>query len=100
MFSPKRAHTAIIKPTLKLSTLDRNELKSYRPVSNLPFVGKLIEKAACNQLNKHVWKGSSLLHPFQSAYRPKHSVESALIRVKNDILCSPSILIESYLWFY
>ena len=82
---PKGAHTAIIKPTLKQSTLDRNELKSYRPVSNLPFIGKLIEKAACNQLNKHM-ESNSLLDPFQSAYRPKHSVESALIRVKNDIM--------------
>ena len=46
--------TAIIKPSLKRFTLHRNELKSYRPVSNLPFVGKLIEKVACNQLNQHM----------------------------------------------
>ena len=31
-------------------------------------------------------ESNSLLDPFQSAYRPKHSVESALIRVKNDIM--------------
>ena len=82
---PKGAHTAIIKPLLKLSTLDKNELKSYRPVSNLTFVGKLIEKVACNQLNQHM-ESNSLLDPFQSAYRPKHSVETALVRVKNDIM--------------
>ena len=82
---PKEAHSAIIKPTLKSTTLNKNELKSYRPVSNLSFVGKLTEKVACNQLNKHM-ESNCLFDSFQSAYRPKHSVESALIRVKNDIM--------------
>ena len=82
---PSWAHTAIIKPSLKKSTLDRNELNSYRPISNLTFVGKLIEKVVCNQLIQHM-ESNRLLDPFQSAYRPKHSVESALVKVKNDIM--------------
>ena len=68
---PKGAHTAIIKPSLKLSTLNINELKSYS------WEG--------NRLIQHM-ESNSLLDPFQSAYRPKHSVESALVRVKNDIM--------------
>ena len=31
-------------------------------------------------------ESNSLLHPFQSAYRPNHSVESTLVRVKNYIM--------------
>ena len=34
----------VIKPLLKKPTLDHNNLKNYRPVSNLSFLSKVIEK--------------------------------------------------------
>ena len=37
----KRAH---VRPRLKKSSLDPDVLNNYRPVSNLPFVSKIIEK--------------------------------------------------------
>ena len=82
---PKGAHSAIIKPLLKKPSLDQNELKNYRPVSNLTFVGKLIEKAACKQLVHHI-ESNNLFDSLQSAYRSRHSTESALVKVKNDIM--------------
>jgi hypothetical protein len=84
---PKAAHSAIIRPLLKKPTLDKNILKNYRPVANITFVGKLIEKIACSRLTEHM-DINNLANPYQSAYRALHSTESALIKVKNDIMFS------------
>ena len=75
---------AIVKPVLIKSTLDSDALHNYRPVSNLPFVSKLVERVVAKQLNAHL-ADNALRDPFQSAYRAGHSTETALIRVKNDI---------------
>ncbi len=78
----KQAH---VKPLLKKITLDPDILKNFRPVSNLTFVSKLIEKVVANQLTDHL-KSNNMLETFQSAYKPCHSTETALLRVSNDIL--------------
>ena len=65
---PKAAHSAIIRPLLKKPTLDKNILKNYRPVANITFVGKLIEKIACSRLTEHM-DINNLANPYQSAYR-------------------------------
>ena len=76
---------AIVKPLLKKASLDPNILKNFRPVSNLPFVSKLLEKIVLSQLLFHM-KRNNLWHVFQSAYRLHHSMETALLRVFNDLL--------------
>ena len=79
--------TATVRPLLKKCGLDPEVLKNYRPVSNIPFCAKLLEKVAIEQLDKYFTE-SSLYCKFQSAYRKNHCTESALLRVQNDILCS------------
>ena len=37
-------HLLYMKPLLKKPSLDQNDLKSYRPVSNLSFIFKIFEK--------------------------------------------------------
>jgi hypothetical protein len=76
---------ADIVPLLKDSSLDANVLKHFRPVSNLTFIGKLIERVVLRRLNDHLSKNN--LHcPEQSAYKKNNSTETLLVRIWNDLL--------------
>ena len=81
---PKCLKTAVVIPLIKKAGIDPNNLKNYRPVSNLPFVSKLIERIVCANLLDH-FSRNNLEDPLQSAYRKGHSTESALLKVKGDI---------------
>ena len=82
---PQYFKHALVKPLLKKSNLDPEFLKSYRPVSNLPFLSKVLERVVLTQLMTHL-ETHNLLEPFLSAYRKCHSTETALLRVVNDLL--------------
>jgi Reverse transcriptase (RNA-dependent DNA polymerase) len=81
---PTKWKLAVVRPLLKKSGLELI-FANYRPVSNLTFLSKIIEKAALYQLSKHV-SDNNLLPTNQSAYRQSHSCETALLRLVNDIL--------------
>ena len=74
----------IVRPLLQKPGSDKNTLQNYRPVCNLPFVSKIIEKAVAVQLEDHLAK-NNLTDPLQSAYRKRHSTETALLKVHQDI---------------
>ena len=42
--------TAVVKPLLKKPSLDKNLLKNYRPISNIPFLSKILEKVVLHKL--------------------------------------------------
>ena len=69
---PPQFKTASVAPVLKKPTLDKDELSNYRPVSNLPYLGKITEKVVVKQLKEYL-KDHDLNQPLQSAYREFHS---------------------------
>ena len=83
--APSSFKKSIIVPLLKKPSLDAEVLKHYRPVSNLAFISKIIEKTVVLQLNHHL-STNNLFETYQSAYRRLHSTETALLKVQNDIL--------------
>ena len=66
---------ALVRPLLKKTNLDLVE-KNYRPLTNLHYINKLIERAVNIQLNDHITT-NSLMEQMQSAYRVGHSTETA-----------------------
>ena len=77
----KQAH---VTPILKKSSLDKEVFKNYRPISNLNFISKILERVVAVQLQTHLDE-DGLMTAFQSAYRKHHSTESALLNIHNDI---------------
>ena len=75
----------IVLPLIKKPGLDPHVFKNYRPVTNLSFLSKLIEKVISSRILKHI-ADNELIDKFQSAYRCGHSMETALLRVYNDIV--------------
>ena len=64
---------------------DFEVFSNFRPVSNLMFTSKLIEKAVAHQLTSYILN-NDLGEVFQSAYKKLHGTETALLRVQNDIM--------------
>ena len=75
---------ALLRPLLKKMGLEII-LSNYHPVSNLSYISKLIEMAACDQI-VHLAESSGNTELMQSAYRAGHSCKTALLKVKTDIL--------------
>jgi len=67
--------------------MDYTILDNCRPVSNLIYVYKVIEKAVAFHLNTHLIN-NNLNESIQTAFNSGYSTETALVRVKNDILMS------------
>ena len=73
--------TSIVKPLLKKEVSDR-VLKNYRPVNNLSYMPKMIEKAMLLRFNDHC-KRNKLMPDYVSAYRFGLSTETVLLRLSD-----------------
>ena len=75
---------ALLKPMIKKPNMEL-EFPNFTPISNLSFLSKIWEKGVCRELMCHA-DFTGHLEPLQSAYRSNHSCETALLKVKTDIL--------------
>ena len=80
---PDECKIAKLKPLYKKGS--KLEPKNYRPISLLPIVSKIFEKLVhCqtqNYLDKH-----TVLYKYQSGFRTKHSTDTCLSLLNNNIL--------------
>ena len=79
--------SAAVTPLLKKPNLIGDIFKNFRPVSNLPFLSKILERVAAKQLIsfKDI---NHLREVMQSAYHQYHSTKTVLLYVQNDLLCA------------
>ena len=81
---PRTLKSATVTSMNKKVSPDQNIMTNYRPISNLSFISKILEKVSSSQLCHHL-ASNNLMEPMQSAYRKHHSTETTLLAVQNDL---------------
>ena len=84
---PSHFKSTLVSPLLKKPTLNRDDIKNYRLVSDLNFLSNILEKVVTSRLNSHI-NSSHTSNDYQSAYKKFHSTETALLKIHSDILSS------------
>jgi len=82
---PTSLKKPLVNPLLKKLHLLLEILKNFRPVSNLAYLSKLIERVVAVRIISHM-DFNHLHEVLQSSYKKYHSCKTALIKVHNDIL--------------
>uniref|UniRef100_A0A803SUT5 Reverse transcriptase domain-containing protein n=1 Tax=Anolis carolinensis TaxID=28377 RepID=A0A803SUT5_ANOCA len=81
---PSSLKQAVVRPILKKASLDPTNPCNYRPISNLPFLGKVLERVVASQLQGFL-EDMDFLDQSQSGFRPGFSTETALVALVDDL---------------
>ncbi|XP_024892122.1 uncharacterized protein LOC112467653 [Temnothorax curvispinosus] len=79
---PSQWKRALIRPLSK--TRIPSSPSDTRPIANLPELSKILERIVASQIADYLTK-LNLINTRQSAFRPYHNTQSALLRVCDDI---------------
>ena len=85
-YFPNQFKQRVVRPLIKKSNLDPELLSSYRPVTNLRFMSKVVERFVYEQINLYR-ESNNLRNKCQIAFRCSHSTETDVVKVFNDLLC-------------
>jgi len=75
----------LVQPRVKSPALDPVQLKSYRPISKLLYVSKVVGRVVAKRFISHA-NTYELLPTHQPVYRQHHSTETTILSVHNDLV--------------
>ena len=81
---PDQFKQAQVTPLIKKAGLDETDPANYTPISNLNTIGKIIERICLVRMLPHI-SSTGNFSPLQSAYRKRHSTETALLKILDDL---------------
>ena len=89
-----------VTPLLKNPRTDDKDMANFRHITNKNTSSKILESLSQKQIRHHI-QGSANFGPLQSAYRLLHSMETAMMKVVNDLLAAtiiktPSVLLSRH----
>ena len=79
------AKESVLDPLLKKAGLDSDEKKNYRPVNNLLFFSKLIERVVSKRLEEHMTV-NCLHEQSQFSYKQHHNTETMMLGITDEVL--------------
>ncbi|GBM14882.1 Retrovirus-related Pol polyprotein from type-1 retrotransposable element R1 [Araneus ventricosus] len=71
-------------PIKKAPGKNKSDIKSYRPISLLPTLGKILEKLLLERLNHHL-RRNNFQHPNKYGFRTNRSTEEAILDLLDKI---------------
>ena len=81
---PSNLKPTIIKPIVKDKSQNSNDLNNLRPLNNIPFISKVVEKVLHIQLDNY-FHTNRLHATYQSGYKKYNSCETAMVHVIDDM---------------
>src|SRR6218665_735583 len=81
---PPAQKRSILIPVIKHEGLDPTDPGNFRPIANVSFLSKVVEKIIAYQLLPYL-EANNLIRAIQSGFRKGHSTETLLLRLLSDI---------------
>ena len=85
-YFPNQFKQGVVRPLIRKCNLDPKLLSSYRPVTNLRHLSRVVERVVFEEINLYL-ESNNIRGKYQSASRCSHSTEMVLLEVFNDLLC-------------